>query len=67
MSGRLRDLLIRHIGKLLGSALGLLLGWIIIRYGVLRGLFVAVCVAGGFYLGARFDSSDDKAFDVTRF
>lgn len=60
MTGKLREILISHVGKVFGSVMGLLLGWIIIRYGVLRGLFVVVCVAAGFYLGARFDSSDGE-------
>lgn len=63
MTDRLRDILLHHSGKIFGSILGLIIGWIIIRYGVLRGLFVILCVAAGFYFGARFDSSD-KPFDI---
>lgn len=65
MIDRLRDIFLRHTGKVLGSVLGLILGWIIIRYGVLRGLFVILCAAAGFYFGARFDSSADKSFEIT--
>ncbi|HHY15037.1 MAG TPA: DUF2273 domain-containing protein [Firmicutes bacterium] len=64
MANRFRDILTRHAGKVYGSVLGLIVGWIIIRYGVLRGLFVILCVAAGFYLGARFDSADDS-FKIT--
>ncbi len=64
MTNSFRSILVRHAGKVFGSVLGLLVGWIIIRYGVLRGLFVILCVAAGFYFGARFDSAGDS-FKIT--
>lgn len=67
MTDRLRDILLRHTGKVFGSVLGLIVGWIIIRYGVLRGLFVILCVTAGFYFGARFDSSDESVKITGRF
>ena len=67
LAERLRDFVLRHPGKVFGSILGLIVGWIIIRYGVLRGLFVILCVAVGFYLGARFDSSDGSVNIIIRF
>ena len=56
-----------HKGKVFGSVLGLTLGWIIIRYGVVRGLFVALCVGIGFYLGSRYDTNGDISDLMDRF
>jgi uncharacterized membrane protein len=49
----------RHPGKIAGTVLGLVLGWLIISYGVLRALFILACIALGFYIGSRFDDKDD--------
>lgn len=66
MAEKLLDKLTVHLGKILGSITGLLVGWIIVRYGVVKGAFVVLCVGVGFYLGTRFDSSNEE--DVfTRF
>lgn len=60
MKDRIREILGVHLGKIVGSGFGLILGWIIVRYGVIKGLFVAVCVAAGFYIGARYDASENN-------
>jgi len=49
----------RHPGKIVGTLLGLVMGWLIILYGVWRALFILACVALGFYIGSRFDDKDD--------
>lgn len=67
MADKLREILGVHIGKIFGSIMGLLLGWIIIRYGVIKGVFVVLCVAVGFYLGARFDSPSEVTDVTSRF
>ncbi|NLJ80379.1 MAG: DUF2273 domain-containing protein [Firmicutes bacterium] len=56
MASRLWEVIGTHLGKIYGTVFGLLLGWIIIRYGVLRGLFVGLCVLAGFLVGAHYDS-----------
>lgn len=50
MKERLVAILSAHMGKIFGAVLGLILGWIIIAYGILKGLFVVLCVAAGLYL-----------------
>ncbi|MBC7106103.1 MAG: DUF2273 domain-containing protein [Firmicutes bacterium] len=45
----------RHRGKILGVALGLSFGWFAIIYGLLKAIFVALCVGAGYYLGKRLD------------
>lgn len=67
MNDRIKAFLAAHAGKLFGSVMGLFLGWIIIRYGVIRGLFVILCVAIGLYLGARLDSPDTSGDIISRF
>lgn len=67
MSDKLRAILVANLGKIFGSIMGLLLGWIFIRYGVLKGLFVVLCVSIGFYLGARLDSPGTSADFTSRF
>lgn len=56
-----------HRGKVFGALLGLALGWIIIRFGVIRGLFVALCIGVGFYLGSRYDTHGDISGLLDRF
>lgn len=67
MNDKFKAILVGHFGKIFGSLFGLLLGWIIIRYGVIRGLFVVACVALGFFLGARLDSPDTSTDIISRF
>lgn len=67
MGDQFLAILLAHLGKIFGSVIGLLLGWIFIHYGVIKGLFVFICVAGGFFLGARFDSPGTSADFTSRF
>lgn len=67
MSDKLRAILVANLGKIFGSIMGLLLSWIFIRYGVLKGLFVVLCVSIGFYLGARLDSPGTSGDFTSRF
>ena len=56
-----------HKGKVFGSIVGLFIGWAIIQFGVIRGLFVALCAAIGFYLGSRWDAYGDISDLMDRF
>lgn len=67
MNDKFQAILFAHLGKILGSILGLILGWIFIRYGVIKGLFVVICVTVGFFLGARLDSPGTSADFTSRF
>ncbi len=67
MKERLLEILSAHMGKIFGSTMGLLLGWIIIAFGVLKGLFVALCIGVGFYLGSYLDSPRDGGGFTSRF
>ncbi|NLM25675.1 MAG: DUF2273 domain-containing protein [Firmicutes bacterium] len=54
--------LLENKGKVFGTIIGLLVGWIIIKYGVLRGLFVFICVSIGFFVGNQYDKQEE---DIT--
>lgn len=47
--------LVRHRGKVVGTLLGLILGWMVVEYGLFKTLFVAVCIGLGYVLGSRAD------------
>lgn len=64
---KLGVLLLRNRGKLLGAFLGLLAGWLTIRLGVWRAIFIAMCLAAGYYLGSRVDAREDLGKLFTRF
>lgn len=59
--------LIANKGKVFGTIIGLLVGWIIIKYGVLRGLFVFICVGFGLYIGNLYDNHGDVTDVINRF
>jgi uncharacterized membrane protein len=58
LTRRFIELLANHPGKVLGVALGLCVGLLVIIFGVLRTLFLIACVLAGLYLGARVDASE---------
>lgn len=46
---------IKNRGRVIGTLLGLFLGWMVIAYGVFKTLFVALCLGLGYYFGGRVD------------
>ncbi|MEW6573051.1 MAG: DUF2273 domain-containing protein [Bacillota bacterium] len=50
-----QELFERHRGKIIGIVLGLAFGWFAIVYGFWKALFVAACVAAGYFIGKRID------------
>ena len=60
----LTDLVTHHRGKVLGSLIGLVLALMVIRFGILWTIFIALCVAAGYFVGKRFDDDKDGLFDV---
>ncbi|MEW6274255.1 MAG: DUF2273 domain-containing protein [Bacillota bacterium] len=53
------DLLARHRGKIAGIVLGLVFGWLVIKYGLGKTFFIALCAAIGYYIGKRVDEQFD--------
>ncbi|UNC92548.1 DUF2273 domain-containing protein [Candidatus Contubernalis alkaliaceticus] len=54
---RWNELLIENMGKILGAVAGLILGFIFLRFGFLKGSFIMVCMVLGIYLGAVMEKS----------
>lgn len=63
---RMAELAWQHPGKTLGAALGLLIGLLVIVFGVLRALFLLACIIGGLYVGALIDGPGDAPPAVMR-
>lgn len=53
-----QQFLAENLGKILGVTLGLLLGWMIIEYGLFKTLFVIVLVALGYLFGKKADDGE---------
>ncbi len=52
---RIVTILLANRGKIIGTFAGLLLGWLTIRYGLLRALVFAIFVLAGLWIGATLD------------
>ncbi|MFS8524522.1 MAG: DUF2273 domain-containing protein [Limnochordales bacterium] len=56
---------LEHKGKIVGAVFGLILGWLVIRYGFWRGMLAAAFVAAGFFIGALVDREGwDGLYDI---
>lgn len=60
------EFLDRHRGKIIGVALGLTFGWFAISYGLLKAVFVAVCIIAGYYVGKSVDDRVDVREKISR-
>lgn len=55
----------RHKGKIVGATFGLILGWLVIRYGFLRALLATAFVVGGFSFGSIVDREGwERVYDA---
>ncbi len=67
MSGKtLQEFIANNFGKLLGVLSGLLLGWMIIEYGVLQTFFVIILVVLGYIFGKQLDEGDSLSAFLDR-
>lgn len=48
-----------HRGKTIGLACGLLFGILILSLGFLKGLFLCLCIAAGYWIGRFYDKEDN--------
>lgn len=48
-----------HRGKAIGIGIGLIFGLLAVMIGLLKTLFVAICVGAGYVLGKRADEKGD--------
>jgi len=61
-----QEFLSNNLGKLLGVAIGLLLGWMIIEYGLVKTLFVIILIAVGYIFGKQADDGGNLSSLVSR-
>ncbi|HBC93553.1 MAG TPA: hypothetical protein DCZ10_11835 [Pelotomaculum sp.] len=54
-----QEILNKHLGKAVGIILGLLYGFLAIKYGFFKAFFVLICAALGYYIGKRLDEKVD--------
>lgn len=52
-----QEFVANNLGKLIGVALGLLLGWMIIEYGLAKTIFVIILVVVGYIFGKQADEN----------
>jgi uncharacterized membrane protein len=48
-----------HSGKIVGGAIGFILGVLVITFGFFQTLFVLLCVIAGYIVGKRIDEKED--------
>jgi uncharacterized membrane protein len=54
-----QEILNKHLGKAVGVLLGLIYGFLAIKYGFFKAFFVLICAALGYYIGKRLDEKVD--------
>ena len=55
-----------NLAKLIGITLGLILGWMIIEYGILQTFFVLFLIGIGYFVGKQADDGDKLSSLVDR-
>lgn len=58
MFEQLLNYLDKYRGRVIGIALGLILGWMILHYGWLATLFWIICIGVGYIIGKRIDEHE---------
>lgn len=61
-----QEFLANNLGKLIGVILGLLMGWMIIEYGLGKTLFVLILVIIGYLFGKQADDGENLSSFVHR-
>lgn len=54
-----QDFLANNLGKLIGVTVALILGWMILEYGLFKTLFVIGMVVVGYLIGKQLDDGQD--------
>lgn len=54
-----QDFVANNLGKLIGVSVALILGWMILEYGLFKTLFVMVMVVVGYLIGKQADDGQD--------
>lgn len=61
-----QEFLTDNLGKLIGITLGLLLGWMIIEYGLFKTFFVIILIVLGYFLGKQADDGESIGSFINR-
>ncbi|SHG65017.1 Uncharacterized membrane protein [Thermosyntropha lipolytica DSM 11003] len=48
-----------HRGKVLGILIGLVAAILIVSYGLLKALFIMICIGLGYFIGKKIDEKQD--------
>lgn len=48
------DFIVKHIGEVIGGALGLVFAVLVLTIGFLKTLFLVLCIAIGVFIGGRY-------------
>ena len=63
----IKNLWDNHRGKVIGVCVGLVFGICVIKFGFWHSLFLAVCIAVGFFIGSQLDGSGKLNQKIRRF
>ncbi len=53
------ELLLTNMGKIIGAVAGLGIGFLFLRYGFFRGLFLLISILIGVYIGSHLEKSQN--------
>lgn len=56
---RILDFLIRNYGKSIGMLIGLTFSILTISIGIIKTIFIFLCVYGGYYFGNKIDKKEN--------
>ncbi len=59
-----KEILKNHRGKVLGAGAGLVIGLMIMKFGLFWSLFILVCVTVGFLVGRRLDETKEDFVEL---
>lgn len=66
MEDFIHDILVNHRGKAVGVILGLAFGLLTVFLGFWKALFIAICIAAGFFIGKRLDEDGEFKKKINR-
>lgn len=56
---KIRNLLMKNYGKIFGVLIGLLFSVLVIAIGIIKTIFICLCIYGGYFFGKKIDQKED--------